>query len=66
MTGQIVKIISNHFTVKSNNTLYDCMASGNLRNNRVFPLAGDYVEFDETKNILQKYYQEKMNLLDHP
>lgn len=66
MQGQIVKIISNHFTVKYNGNLYDCMARGNLRNNHQIPLAGDYVEFDLEKKYITKILPRKNELVRPP
>ena len=66
MQGQIVKIISNHFTVKHNADLYDCMASGNLRNRHEIPLAGDYVEFDLEKKYITKILPRKNELVRPP
>ena len=50
MTGTIIKIISNDFTVLSNNKLYVCKARGKFRNINVTPLVGDIVKFDEKNN----------------
>ena len=66
MTGQIIKIISNHFTVKAKEEIYDCMASGNLRNNKQIPLVGDYVEFDVDKKYITKILPRKNELIRPP
>lgn len=56
MTGRIVRIISNLYTVEVNNngllTSYDCRARGKFRNIGLTPLVGDIVEFDETENYI--------------
>lgn len=54
MIGKIVKIISNDYTVLSNNKLYICKSRGKFRNMNITPLVGDNVEFDEkNKYILE-------------
>ncbi len=54
MTGKIVKIISNDYTVLSNDELYVCKSRGKFRNLGITPLVGDNVSFDEkNKYILE-------------
>lgn len=54
MTGKIVKIISNDYTVLNNNELYVCKSRGKFRNLNIIPLVGDNVNFDEkNKYILE-------------
>lgn len=54
MTGKIVKIISNDYTVLSNDELYVCKSRGKFRNLNIIPLVGDNVNFDEkNKYILE-------------
>jgi len=65
MQGQIVKIISNLFTIKAGNKLYDCHARGKLRLNNQPPLVGDYCVF----NVADKYILEllpRKNYLNRP
>lgn len=52
MTGKIVKIISNDYTVLSNNQLYVCKSRGKFRNMSITPLVGDNVNFDEKNNYI--------------
>lgn len=52
MTGKIVKIISNDYTVLSNNQLYICKSRGKFRNMSITPLVGDNVNFDEKNNYI--------------
>ncbi len=47
MEGRIIKIISNQYTVLSDNTDYLCNACGKFRNLKQTPLVGDFVVFDE-------------------
>lgn len=54
MEGQIVKIISNLYTVKVNDTLYECSARGKFRNDKISPIVGDIV----TINIDEQQIKE--------
>ena len=56
MLGRIIKLISNRWTVESDGITFDCSSIGKFRYQKVSPLVGDIVEFDE------KDYLEKMNL----
>ena len=47
--GTIIKNISNLYTVISENREFDCKARGKFRNERITPLVGDHVLFDEEK-----------------
>lgn len=53
MTGKIIKIISNDYTVLHDKTKTICKSRGKFRNIKVTPLVGDNVTFDlENKYIL--------------
>lgn len=65
MTGQIVKAISNDYTVASDK-LYICKARGKFRKEKITPLVGDYVEFDEKNNYILKINKRKNFLLRPP
>lgn len=54
MEGQIVKIISNLYTVKVDNKLYECSARGKFRNDKISPIVGDIV----TINVEEKQIKE--------
>ncbi len=43
MEGQIVKIISNLYTVKVSNELFECSARGKFRELKISPIVGDIV-----------------------
>ena len=65
MRGQIVKIISNLYSVSSNNELYECRARGKFRNEKITPTVGDSVEFDpENKYIIN--IEKRKNTLIRP
>ena len=53
MRGQIIKVISNDYTVKlDNNDKIVCKPRGVFRNIKITPFAGDYVEVDLDKKII--------------
>lgn len=64
-TGQIVKIISNLFTVKIDGNLYDCRARGKFRNTSITPLVGDFVVIDDETNYILNICERK-NCLSRP
>lgn len=59
MQGRIIKQISNDYTVESGKNLYTCKCRGIFRKDKITPLVGDLVEFDETKKIIEKIYPRK-------
>ena len=52
MTGKIIRIISNLYTVSANNIEYECRARGKFRNDELTPLVGDIVIFDAEQNYI--------------
>lgn len=52
MEGQIVKILSNLYTVNSNGKIYECHSRGKFRNNKITPMVGDFVKFDAENNYI--------------
>ncbi|MCH5166650.1 MAG: ribosome small subunit-dependent GTPase A [Erysipelotrichales bacterium] len=62
MTGRIVSIISNLYTVDANDELYKCRARGKFREQKQTPLVGDIVEFDENKKYILKIMPRKNEL----
>ena len=65
MEGKIIKIISNDYTVKSDK-LYICKSRGKFRNDKVTPLVGDNVVFDEENNYILKIKTRKNELVRPP
>ena len=65
MTGKIIRIISNLYTVSSNNNDYLCRARGKFRNEELTPLVGDIVEFDAEQNYILEI-KERKNCLNRP
>ena len=62
MKGQIVKIISNDYTVESDNKNYLCKARGVLRKRNIVPKVGDYVSFDKDTLIITDILTRKNDL----
>ncbi len=62
MTGQIIRIISNLYTVKINTNIYECHARGKFRNNNETPLVGDICEIDIENNYILKILPRKNEL----
>ena len=52
MEGQIIKIISNLYTVNSNGKIYECHSRGKFRNDNISPMVGDFVKFDKENNYI--------------
>ena len=52
MEGQIIKIISNLYTVNSNGKIYECHSRGKFRNDNISPMVGDFVKFDIENNYI--------------
>ena len=63
MEGIIIKNISNDYTVKSNDTIYICKARGKFKKDKIIPLVGDRVTFDENNNYIMKIHKRKNNLI---
>ena len=63
MTGTIIKILSNDFTVLSNGKTYVCKARGKFRNMKITPLVGDNVKFDEKNNYILEVLKRKNSLI---
>lgn len=65
MEGQIIKILSNLYTVSSNGKLFLCHVRGRFRNDKITPTVGDYVKFDEVNNYILEILPRK-NTLERP
>jgi ribosome biogenesis GTPase len=63
MQGRIIKIISNDYTVLSNNQEYICKSRGLFRNKNIKPVVGDIVEFDENNNYILNIESRKNSLI---
>lgn len=65
MEGQIIKILSNLYTVNSNGRVYECHSRGKFRNDNISPMVGDYVKFDPENNYILEILP-RLNALDRP
>ena len=63
MEGKIVKILSNDYTVLSNNDYYVCKARGKFRNINITPLVGDNVIFDDKDLVITEVKERKNSLI---
>ena len=66
MLGRIIKLISNRWTVESDGITFDCSSIGKFRYQKVSPLVGDIVEFDEKDNVIKKILPRKNELIRPP
>lgn len=71
MKGQIVKIHSDLHYVQTDNHVYPCKCRGVFRKEKILPLVGDYVEFDDKKKVIEKilprkneFYRPKVSNID--
>ena len=65
MEGKIVKIVSNDYTVLSNDKYYVCKPRGKFRNFGITPLVGDNVVFNETDMVIEEV-KDRFNSLIRP
>lgn len=64
--GKIVKILSNQYTIKSiDGNVYECRARGKFRFDKITPLVGDFVVFDEKERYITEI-KERKNYLNRP
>lgn len=66
MQGQIIKNVSNDYTVLANNKKYVCKARGKFRKLNLIPLVGDNVIFDEDNNYILEILPRKNSLVRPP
>lgn len=64
MQGKIIKVLSSTYTVEADK-LYECIARGKFRNQKITPLVGDNVIFDENKKWITEILPRK-NELNRP
>ena len=66
MQGIITKIISNDYTVVSDEKTYICKARGRFKKEKITPLVGDICEFDENKKYIIEIQKRKNELVRPP
>ena len=64
-SGKIVKIVSNLYTIKYENKTIECHARGKFRHDKITPLVGDLVEFNEEESYITNILKRD-NYLDRP
>lgn len=65
MNGRIIKIISDTYSVKTENGIYDCKVRGKFRNQKLIPVVGDNCIIDY-KNLVITDILPRKNSLDRP
>lgn len=65
MEGKIVKIVSNDYTILSNDRYYVCKPRGKFRNQGITPLVGDNVVFNEFDMVIESV-KDRTNSLIRP
>lgn len=63
MEGLIIKNISNDYTIKASNGIFVCKARGKFRKDKIVPLVGDVVEFDDINNYILDIKPRKNELI---
>ena len=63
MQGQIIKQISNLYTVKVGDMLYGCRARGKFRKDNISPMVGDYVIINTEDNVIESILDRKNELI---
>jgi len=66
MHGIIIKILSNDYTILSDNKLYICKARGKFRKEKITPLVGDNCIFDPDKKYIIEIQKRKNELIRPP
>lgn len=66
MQGIIIKIVSNDYTILSDNKLYTCKARGKFRKEKITPLVGDNCIFDSEKKYIIEILKRKNELIRPP
>ena len=64
MIGQVLKVIAGFFDVESEQKIYRLRASGSLREQKIIPIVGDYVEFNPDGILLNVL--DRQNVLIRP
>lgn len=63
MQGKIIKILSNDYTILSDNKIYICKARGKFRKENITPLVGDNCIFDVEKKYIIEILPRKTELV---
>lgn len=63
MEGKIVKIVSNDYTILSDDKYYVCKPRGKFRNQGITPLVGDNVTFNEDDLVIESVKERRNSLI---
>ena len=63
MEGKIVKIVSNDYTILSDDKYYVCKPRGKFRNQGITPLVGDNVTFNENDLVIESVKERRNSLI---
>lgn len=66
MTGRVIKLISNKWTVEVEGHFYECSSIGKFKYLKISPLVGDVVLIDEKNNIIKSIMPRKNELVRPP
>lgn len=66
MQGRIIKLISNKWTVLSDDKNYECSCIGKFRYEKKSPVVGDVVIFDKEENVIKEILPRKNELIRPP
>ncbi len=70
MRGRIIGNISNTYTIKTENEIYEAYARGKFKNEEITPVVGDIVEIEvtdeEKKNAIIEKIEERKNYIKRP
>lgn len=66
MTGRVIKLISNKWTVEKEGHFYECSSVGKFKYLKMSPLVGDVVEIDEINNVIKNIMPRKNELVRPP
>ena len=63
--GRIIKIISNQYTVDTEEELIICTARGKFRQNNISPVVGDFVQVNKEEKVIEEILP-RQNSLERP
>ncbi len=66
MEGRVIKLISNKWTVKTKDGIYECCSIGKFKYLKISPLVGDLVQINEENNVITKILPRKNELIRPP
>lgn len=66
MTGRVIKLISNLWTVDIKGTLIECSSIGKFKYTKQSPLVGDLVDVDMDKKVITNIHKRKNELIRPP